>query len=64
MTVLDYLEKKGKAEIQKFEYLEDKKCFLPEIKSINQTKISIDLYLQNYNHEKCISHEYTNSIYL
>ena len=36
--------------------------FLKSIK--DQTKISIDLYLQNYNHEKCISHEYTNSIYL
>ena len=36
--------------------------FLKSIK--DQTKISIDLYLRNYNHEKCISHEYTNSIYL
>ena len=26
----------------------------------NQRKISIDLYLQNYNHVKCIAHEYAN----
>ena len=47
MTVLDYLEKKGKAEIQKFEYLEDKKCFLPEIKSISHKYLMVTIWWIN-----------------
>ena len=47
MTVLDYLEKKGKAEIQKFEYLEDKKCFLLEIKSISHKYLRVTIWWIN-----------------